>query len=433
MMVPPPAALLLGLAAAQASAAAPPAAKMIFEPPSVAGTTGFPSDFQGIGEQSQDVLGKNGDDGWRSSTDGGRSWRVLALGGGGGGGGQQGGIQGDPPGQHAVVVAGPGMLHNMGNATVVGDLDAGYKSFSSSFVQEYEAKDGVFSTRVVPRHVKFQGLPDPVTCGNTKHLFGCPFRTSGIGHVALPDGSLVMSVIVYWGGAHASPNATVRETATSVTAFRSRDGGYGWDYAGTILDAAGYPQSEEGPNQNDLVLLADNRTLMCVMRVDSGEGPSMRYEPLVRSFSTDAGVTWTAPETFGPGFATGHPRLTRMADGQILLSASQLAPTDRDLLLYWNTAGDGKSWAPHSVSYWHNALEPDAALRFTPAVNSSPAVPRHGEIVGLTSLIRTEAQAGVLVYSRTLNNASLTFAMRFAVPEHVAAGGGATTTAIDEA
>ena len=154
---------------------------------------------------------------------------------------------------------------------------------------------------------------------------------------------MVMSIIVYWDGAHASPNATVRETATSVTAFRSRDG-YSWEFAGTILDAAGLPESEEGPNQNDLVLLRDNRTLMCVLRVDSGEGPSMRYEPLMRSFSTDMGAQWSAPETFGAGFATGHPRLTRMADGQILLSASQLSPTDRDLLLYRNAAGDGRSW-----------------------------------------------------------------------------------------
>jgi hypothetical protein len=152
------------------------------------------------------------------------------------------------------------------------------------------------------------------------------------------------------------------------------------------------------------------------MRVDSGEGPSMRYTPLVRSFSTDTARTWSAPEAFGPGIATGHPRLTRMADGQILLSASQPASTDRDLLLYRNEAGDGRHWTPHSVSFWHNALEPNPALRFTPAVNSSPAVPRHGEIVGLTSLVRTGAQTGVLIYSRTLHNASITFAMRFRVP-----------------
>ena len=164
-----------------------------------------------------------------------------------------------------------------------------------------------------------------------------------------------------------------------------------------------------------MVLLADGRTIMCVMRVDSGEGPTMRYAPLVRSFSTDAATTWSNPQSFGEGFATAHPRLTRTADGQILLSGNQLTPTDRDLIVYWNAAGDGQTWEPHNVSYWHNALEPDPTLHFTQAVNSSPVLPRHGEITGLTSLVRTELQAGVLLYNRTINSTSLTFAMRFHV------------------
>jgi len=302
----------------------------------------------------------------------------------------------------------------MGNVTVVSDRGAGYTFFSSNFVQIYAADEkGVFSTASAKRHVSFGGLPDPVTCGTPDHLFGCPFRTDGIGHVKLANGSRVLSAVVYWAGTHASPNKSVAATATSVVAFRSDDG-YSWSFAGTILDAAGVPASEEGPNQNDLVLLSDDQTIMAVMRVDSGEGPTARYSPLVRSFSSDGGSTWTAAESFGDGFATGHPRLTRTADGQILLSANQLAPTDRDLLLYWN-AGDGRNWEPRSVSYWHNFLEPDPALRFTPAVNNSPALPRHGEITGLTSLIRTDAQAGVLSYSRTLNGSSLTCAMRFEV------------------
>ena len=70
-------------------------------------------------------------------------------------------------------------------------------------------------------------------------------------------------------------------------AFRSSDG-YSWEYAGTILDAAGVPQSEEGPNQNDVVLLADGRTLLCVMRVDSGEGPSRPEPPFLSSRSARA-------------------------------------------------------------------------------------------------------------------------------------------------
>ena len=98
------------------------------------------------------------------------------------------------------------------------------------------------------------------------------------------------------------------------------------------------------------------------------------------------------------------------------MQLAEPSPTDRDLLLYWNQAGDGRSWQPHSVSFWHNALEPCSALHFTPAVNSSPVLPRHGEITGLTSLVRTGALTGVLLYSRTINNSSITFAMRFRAP-----------------
>eukprot|EP00937_MAST-01D_sp_MAST-1D-sp2_P001797 g1797.t1 len=341
-------------------------------------TTEFPSDFQGLGD-GQYVLGKNGENGWRGSRDGGRTWSEVFQ-------DEQGGIAGDAPGYHAVVTgARPGVLHNMGNMTAVTDRDAGYTAFRSSFVQVYEVAGGAFSTRRLAQRVAFHGLPDAVTCGTPQHLFGCPFRTDGIGHVALRGGVRVMTVVVFWGGAHASTNKSVAKMATSVVAFRSSDG-YSWAYAGTVLDAAGVPSSEEGPNQNDLVLLADNRTIMCVMRVDSGEGPSGRYAPLVRSFSADGGFTWTRPETFGAGFATGHPRLARTEDGQVLLSSNQVSATDRDLLVYWNAAGDGRTWRPHSVSYWHNALEPDAALRFTPAVNSSPALPRHGEITGLSGV-----------------------------------------------
>ena len=57
------AALLLGAAGVGASAGG----SLLFDPPSVAGTTGFPSDYQGLGRGPY-VLGRNGDDGWRGSN-----------------------------------------------------------------------------------------------------------------------------------------------------------------------------------------------------------------------------------------------------------------------------------------------------------------------------------------------------------------------------
>ena len=82
-----------------------------------------------------------------------------------------------------------------------------------------------------------------------------------------------MSVITWWGAEHANPSPKLKAEATSVVAFRSNDEGYTWVYSGVILDAADAPESEEGPNENDLVLLADNTTIMCVVRLDAGDGP----------------------------------------------------------------------------------------------------------------------------------------------------------------
>eukprot|EP01046_Picozoa_sp_COSAG06_P002559 COSAG06_NODE_91_length_24730_cov_26.482603_17_plen_84_part_00 len=50
---------------------------------------------------------------------------------------------------------------------------------------------------------------------------------------------------------------------------------------------------QEGPNECDVVLLKDQKTLWAVMRVDGGDGtPSHRTLPFLASTSTD-GVSWT--------------------------------------------------------------------------------------------------------------------------------------------
>lgn len=123
------------------------------------------------------------------------------------------------------------------------------------------------------RTISFQGIPSPgASCGTPKSEYGCPFRTSGRGAVRLNDSTLVMSVIIYAGGSFANPNSLLRDVATSVIAFRSTDDGYTWTYSGTVLSAADVPHSQEGPNENDLVVLADGKSIMCVVRLDAGDG-----------------------------------------------------------------------------------------------------------------------------------------------------------------
>ena len=91
-------------------------------------------------------------------------------------------------------------------------------------------------------------------------------------------------------------------SATSVVAYRATDGlGLSWEYAGSILDAASAPQSEEGPNENDLALMPDGR-ILCVLRLDAGDGVrSKPYRPYVHSTSSDGGRTWSAAVPLGEG------------------------------------------------------------------------------------------------------------------------------------
>ena len=69
----------------------------------------------------------------------------------------------------------------------------------------------------------------------------------------------------YWGG-----NGPY---ATSVVAYRSTDGGSNWQFASIIANASAFPASQEGPNENDLAVLSDGKTIIAVIRMDAGDGP----------------------------------------------------------------------------------------------------------------------------------------------------------------
>jgi hypothetical protein len=58
------------------------------------------------------------------------------------------------------------------------------------------------------------------------------------------------------------------------------------------------PSSGEGPNENDITLLADGKTLMSVMRIDDGvDGGKVAAKNYRSATSTDGGMTWTTPHT----------------------------------------------------------------------------------------------------------------------------------------
>ena len=272
----------------------------------------------------------------------------------------------------------------------------------------------------------FEGLPDPVYCAGGG--YGCPFRTGGGAHLVLPDGTLLRTVLVYLGGAHANPNPGSRPYSTSVVAFASRDGGFHWRYRGVVLDSAGAPESQEGPSENALALLRDGRTVLCVLRLDAGDSKVNRshYLPYARVTSADGGATWSAPvllaDVHGAPMGAARPRLLRLkgGGGALVLAGGRLSATNHDPRLWLNAAGDGVAWAPYSVSAVHNRLVANATYRFTAGVNTSGL--HGGQSSCYSSLLGVEGGGvGLLLYevtyappwSKMLN--ALTFALRFSV------------------
>ena len=101
----------------------------------------------------------------------------------------------------------------------------------------------------------------------------------------------------------------------SVVAFTSKDG-FDWKFSGIVANKNDFAQYEEGPNECDIALLKDKKTLFAVMRVEGGDGyPHHLHKSYISSTSTDGGVTWSTPKVMPPdvlsarhfSYAVGFP------------------------------------------------------------------------------------------------------------------------------
>ena len=226
--------------------------------------------------------------------------------------------------------------------------------------------------------VSFARLPRPASCG-AKVAFGCPFRVTGGGFTALPGGALLYTPIVRWASGGASP-------ATSVAAFTAARGGGAWAFAGEVGGVTDFPLSQEGPNEN-AVSLASDGTVVAVVRLDCGDGPSTHpFVNYTTARSSDGGARW-ALEGAIPNAGCARPRLLHLgADGRggvapapLLLSGGRqrdAAHAGWDATLWLSPDGLGRSggWLdPVSLTGAHNRLLRNASWAFTPALNDSSA------------------------------------------------------------
>jgi len=371
--------MMLQLANGGSGASAEMIGQMRFDRPRHLGSGYNCDDFKGF--PGGYVCGSFEHDNWQGSTSGGTTWQPPLS-----------------PNEILPLVKGSVLVNSTtrfsmdvsdklpkGKGPHYGWMAPSFTAFGPNVGGQYP-----FSAWTVNRTMSFSGVPQP-------GLLTVQGAGGSGGAVTLGDGSLLMSVRVMWAGApgiHNNPNST---RATSIVAFHSSDG-YEWRYRGSVMDAASMPQSLEGPSEHDLVLLADNKTVLCITRLDGGDGSRSWILPYGRAVSSDGGRTWSQGTVLPKGVGSARPSLMRTADGQVVLSGGRLSPTDKDVRV-WLNSGRGlglQPWQPHSISYLHNLMEPNKTLHFTPLINCSHT---HAESLSYTSIVATGAQSGVVVYA----------------------------------
>jgi hypothetical protein len=230
-----------------------------------------------------------------------------------------------------------------------------------------------------PSHkVRFHGLPYPGV--NTSHPSIHP-GSRNYGVVRKLDGSYVLATCILWNGLQPrkGPPHEGIFTPFSVVAFTSEDG-YDWSYASVI---ANWSAADKywGPNENDMSLLSDNKTLITVLRMDGDSNcASQSYRYYAASYSTDGGVSWSAPKSMD-GAGCVRPKLKLLPSGPLLLTGGRLCVEESQGVYLWlNEDGMGgiggrnprTEWARHSISYQHNRLwRGDPRYLFNETVNAS--------------------------------------------------------------
>ena len=263
------------------------------------------------------------------------------------------------------------------------------------FVSTLTSSPGI---RAVPTGVRavFRGIPKPIRSGPYTSG-GARLARGGTAGVRLSDGSLLQTAIVTFDNQDQlrSPNAT------SVLLFHSDDEGVTWDFRATIADAADYPESEEGPNEHDMVFLPDGKTLFVVMRFDGGDGPLTHcHKPFYRTTSRDWGRTWTKASAM-PDTGTARPRLLCLGN-TVLLSGGRMCGVggfDGWDARLWTSNDSGRSWSMNSISYHHNLgvnRYLNQSFAYRPGINDSKVWP--WGTTSYTSLVRLDDHRALITY-----------------------------------
>eukprot|EP01052_Picozoa_sp_SAG31_P000843 SAG31_NODE_26_length_32985_cov_39.054096_8_plen_923_part_00 len=324
-----------------------------------------------------------------------------------------------------------------------------WRSFQSGPLLEFASVDGEVHVSTVRRNATFSNLPYPTRAN-------CYFDAPGLSYlsrmrtgmkltscatVELADGTFLLTAGVCWD-VEITVAAYGGVAPASLVAFRSING-FDWEFASIIANASWYMGPSQpkppvyptdpirpgvttsggwinqtiqfGPSENDLILLADGKTLMVVVRMDANDRcgnarhrgvypPSTNtgYQYYHQAFSTDNGKSFSKPvPVMGAGCV--RPRLLfLMPKGPLLMSGGRNCVDETvDISLWINNDGMGREWQEVSVSGAHNTLLPEALhdYRFSPMVNNSQGN-IFAETNSYTNLLSLGEGKAVLLYMR---------------------------------
>ena len=183
------------------------------------------------------------------------------------------------------------------------------------------------------------GLPRSIGCIQTS-CCNCPFRFDSGNTVRFADGSLVISINLYY-----SPVHTIKGDGSSVALFASDREGLNWEWRSDVATAEEFQWSGEGPNESTMSLLSDGTTLICIIRMDAGDGHATG-KPYAKRFSTDQGKSWGPLQNMSSSIGTAKPRLLLM-DGSLILVGGR--PGNWAWLNPDGMGGD--TWIPHEFPF----------------------------------------------------------------------------------
>ena len=171
------------------------------------------------------------------------------------------------------------------------------------------------------------------------------------------------------------------ETKSRNVVMTSVDRGRTWRYLSSIADATGLPERSEGPTETAMVQL-ENGDLMAVFRIGSGKEMNLR-----RSYSKDAGRTWSQAEAIPP--YSVEPSLLRTKNGTLALS------TGRPGIGLWLSRDPmGKAWQEVDIVQHHNRWAPDATYRI------AEYEPGRWQTSAYTEMVEVAPNHLLLVYDR---------------------------------